>query len=320
MTGDVATVRLFLFALALGLALLPLAGPAVADGAPPEAAAPDVATSEASAPTEAPQPAAVETGPNDVWVAPGERVAVRVALGHINRIETPFPAFDLWTESPEEFEQRGHVFYIAPKAERPISMFITPKNDERLAFSLMLIPEAIPPTEVRLRLGGAGAAALPPVARAALGGAGPQTGTAAPGAGTPALSVPSFETGPYEEGLTRLVKDFVVGVVPQGYGAAAPTGAHPRCRNVAALSTSFAEGQRFIGPAFEVFVGVATNGGTVARAFDETWCAGPDIAAVALWPSGELAPGARAEVVVVRRRAAVEAAPARMRASLVGAR
>jgi conjugal transfer pilus assembly protein TraK len=135
---------------------------------------------------------------------------VRVALGHINRIETPFQAFDIWTESPEEFEQRGHVFYVSPQ-----------------------------------------------------------------------------------------------------------TGAHPRCRNVGGVSASFAAGQRFIGSAFEVFVGVAHNGAAIAKAFDEQWCAGPDVAAVALWPSPELAPGARAEIVVVRRRAPVTERPVRMRASLV---
>lgn len=53
-------------------------------------------------------------GVNDVLVTPGEPQTIRVALDHINRIATPFAAFDLWTESPEQFQTRGHVFYIAP--------------------------------------------------------------------------------------------------------------------------------------------------------------------------------------------------------------
>lgn len=261
--------------------------------------------------------AKASVGPNDVWVAPGEEVALRVAQGHINRVETPFPEFDIWTESSEEFEQRGHVFYVSPGSDRPISMFVTPKGDERLAFSLMLIPAAIPPAQIRLRLGSVDGALPIPIAYGP-GAAGAGADRAPYVEATPAISVPSFESGPYEDSLAALVKEFVVGMVPQGYAAAGQTGAHPRCRNVGAMSTAFGAGQRFIGPAFEVFIGVAVNDSGARKTFDETWCAGPDVAAVALWPSADLGPGQRAEVLVVRRRAPVNERPMRMRASLVG--
>lgn len=296
------------------LALCALGAPALADGSPAAGQAQgDTASPADAAPV---RPASVEGGggPNDVWVAPGEEVALRVALGHINRIETPFPEFDIWTESPEQFEQRGHVFYVSPQSDRPISMFLTPKGDERLAFSLMLMPEAVKPAQVRLRLGALEPGGPIPIA----------WGPEAPGRGgfavaaAPALSTPSFESGPYEDSLTALVKEFVVGMVPQGYAVAPQTGAHPRCRNVGGVATAFGEGQRFIGPAFEVFVGVVSNESLVLKLFDETWCAGPDVAAVALWPSYELPAGQRAEVVLVRRRAPVTETPVRMRASLVG--
>jgi conjugal transfer pilus assembly protein TraK len=302
--------------LALGLAAWLAAGAALADGmAEGDAAlvAAEGGGASGGAAEDAARPAAltVDRGPNDVWVAPGEEVAIRVAIGHINRVETPFAQFDIWTESPEEFEQRGHVFYVSPQSDRPISMFITPRGDERLAFSLILTPEAVRPAQVRLRLGSAGEDAPIPIA---YGGA---TGAPSAVVAAPALSSPSFESGPYEESLTALVKDFVVGMVPQSYSAAPQTGAHPRCRNVGGVATRFAGGQRFIGPAFEVFVGVARNDAVVVKAYDETWCAGPDVAAVALWPSAELGPGQSAEVIVVRRRAPATERPARMRASLV---
>jgi conjugal transfer pilus assembly protein TraK len=296
---------------AAALACAPVLG--LADGMPEDVAR--EADAQAGSADGAVAPVAVTVSPNDVWVAPGQEVAVRVALGHINRIETPFQAFDIWTESPEEFEQRGHVFYVSPQTDRPISMFVTPRGDESLAFSLMLLPEPIKPAQVRLRLGVAGEEMAIPISLNDRGA--PGAPARAVVAATPAIAAPSFESGPYEAGLTALVKDFVIGMVPQGYAASPQTGAHPRCRNVGGVSASFAAGQRFIGSAFEVFVGVAHNGAAIAKAFDEQWCAGPDVAAVALWPSPELAPGARAEIVVVRRRAPVTERPVRMRASLV---
>ena len=75
-----------------------------------------------------------------------------MSRGHMNRIVTPFPEFDLWTESDEEIQTSGPVFYVSPASDRPISLFITPTGREDLAISLTLVPSAVPPTMITLKL------------------------------------------------------------------------------------------------------------------------------------------------------------------------
>lgn len=250
-------------------------------------------------------------GINDVPVTPGKPQTIRVALDHINRIATPFAAFDLWTESPEQFQTRGHVFYISPTDERPITLFVTPKGDESLALRLTLVPSRIPPTEIHLRLADeTGALVLP----AAVGVA-----AAASEPPLPVSSVPSFESGPYEDAIASVVMEIAAGSVPAGYVAAPMTAVHPRCRQTGGFTVRFEGGQRFVGAPFEVFVGVVTAVGGGRRGFDEAWCAAPDVVAVALWPDSDLGPGERAEIMVLRRRASATPAPSRTRPSLIDA-
>ncbi len=253
----------------------------------------------------------VAAGVNDVLVTLGVSQTVRVAIGHINRIVTPFSAFDLWTESPEQFQTRAHVFYISPTEERPITLYVTPKGDESMALSLTLVPSRIPPTEIHLRLADeTGALVLPASIGAAPGPSEPPL---------PASASPSFESGPYEEGIASVVKEIAAGSVPAGYVAAPMTAVFPRCRQAGPFDVRFDGGQRFVGAPYEVFVGVVrmTGGGRIS--FDERWCAAPDVVAVALWPDAQLGPGEAAEIMVLRRRAGASPAPSRSRPSLIDA-
>ncbi|MEO1460510.1 MAG: type-F conjugative transfer system secretin TraK, partial [Pseudomonadota bacterium] len=100
----------------------------------------------------------------ELRVRSGEAQFVRVARGHMNRIVTPFPEFDLWTESDEEIQTSGPVFYVSPASDRPISLFITPTGREDLAISLTLVPSAVPPTMITLKLENAAGALVHPAA------------------------------------------------------------------------------------------------------------------------------------------------------------
>lgn len=302
--------RRALVALALAT-LAPLAS--FADGMPGDAtdrAPVDGAASPASSQaTPASQRAA--TGINDVLVTPGTPATVMVSLGHINRIVTPFAAFDLWTESPEQFQTRANVFYISPAEERPITLYVTPRSDESLAIALTLVPRPIPPTEIHLRLADeTGALVLPASIGAAARPDEPPL---------PARASPSFESGPYEEGIASVVKEIAAGSVPAGYVAAPMTAVFPRCRQTGGFAVSFDGGQRFVGAPYEVFVGVARMTGAGRLSFDERWCAAPDVVAVALWPGAQLGEGEAAEIMVLRRRAGAGPAPSRSRPSLIDA-
>jgi conjugal transfer pilus assembly protein TraK len=279
--------------------------PALAGGAPE-----DIAGAQDPERTGDATPAAYIPGLNDQMVTPGKLAAFGVALGHTNRIVTPFADFDVWSASGETFETRQNVFYIAPTSTDPITLFVTPKDDERLALHLMLSPADIPPAEIHLKLVDATGALILP---AALG-----VGAEPSGVALPLPADPSFESAPHESAIADLLRAVVAGHVPPGYGAASMNAVHPRCRMVGGVTASFSQGQRFVGSAYEVFVGVARNGGGAHATFLEEWCAGPDVAAVALWPAVHLAPGAASELFVVRRRAAIApAAPERSRPSLL---
>jgi conjugal transfer pilus assembly protein TraK len=284
--------------------------PALADGMPADRADGRDGGSDGGTPVGDATPASFKSGPNDQMVTPGRMAAFAVALGHTNRVVTPFADFDVWSASGETFQTRQNVFYIAPTSTEPITLFVTPKDDERLALHLMLSPADIPPAEIHLKLvDAAGALILP----AALG-----IGAEPSGVALPPPADPSFASAPHESAIADLLRAVVAGDVPPGYGAASMNAVHPRCRLIGGVTTSFAHGQRFVGSAYEVFVGVARNGAAAGATFLEEWCAGPDVAAVALWPTVHLAPGAASEIFVVRRRAAAPTTPPeRVRPSLL---
>ncbi|MEM8759002.1 MAG: type-F conjugative transfer system secretin TraK [Pseudomonadota bacterium] len=297
---------------ATALSLL-LASTALAGGMPEEEPV-EAATAPAERASLSEAGASVE-----LRVRSGEAQFVRVARGHMNRIVTPFPEFDLWTESDEEIQTSGPVFYVSPASDRPISLFITPTGREDLAISLTLVPSAVPPTMITLKLENAAGALVHP---AALGSASAaptaaSAGAYAPPAPPPAL--PSYESGPYEETIAAALVAFASGAVPPGFAPGSLTAMHPRCRRIGGLAADFSRGQRYVGSAFEVFVGLVRNTGALPLEFDERRCEDPSVAAVALWPAGSIAPGGRAEIFVVRRRASTGAMPvsARARPSLL---
>lgn len=289
-----------------------LASTALAGGTPEEPVTPATAPAERASLSEA--GASVE-----LRVRSGEAQFVRVSRGHMNRIVTPFPEFDLWTESDEEIQTSGPVFYVSPAADRPISLFITPTGREDLAISLTLVPSAVPPTMITLRLENAAGALVHPAAL--------DSATAAPAAASasayepaaPPPALPSYESGPYEETIAAALVAFASGAVPSGFAPGSLTAMHPRCRRIGGLAADFSRGQRYVGSAFEVFVGLVRNTGALPLEFDERRCEDPSVAAVALWPAGSIAPGGRAEIFVVRRRASAGGVPvsARARPSLL---
>ena len=290
-----------------------LASTALAGGMPEE----EPATPAAASPQ---RPSLSEAGASvELRVRSGEAQFVRVARGHMNRIVTPFPEFDLWTESDEEIQTSGPVFYVSPASDRPISLFITPTGREDLAISLTLVPSAVPPTMITLKLENAAGALVHP---AALGSA-TAAQTAASGSAyepaTPPLALPHYESGPYEETIAAALVAFASGAVPSGFAPGSLTAMHPRCQRIGGLAADFSRGQRYVGAAFEVFVGLVRNAGTLPLDFDERRCEDPSVAAVALWPAGSIAPGGRAEIFVVRRRASAGGVPvsARARPSLL---
>src|SRR5690606_36848499 len=111
--------------------------------------------------------------PETVRVSPGVNELLPVALGHLNRIVTPFEHPVVTTVSNAQTQTKGRVVYVAPADEAPVTLYLTPGDNPEFALSLTLIPKRIPAREIRLSLGPDASKTLGKLQRQAQSGVGP---------------------------------------------------------------------------------------------------------------------------------------------------
>ncbi len=231
-----------------------------------------------------PPPPEAELAPAiDVLIEPGVNEIIPVAVGHLNRVVTPFSEPELRTTSDADTTVRGNVIYVAPRTEAPVTFFVTPKGEESVALSITLAPRRIPPREIRLSI------AEKWMERAA----------------APSPDAGKWEKEhPYVDVITATLRDAALGALPQGYTLRPlNAGVVPRCIAPASagVAYTFDRGQVLQGNSLRVLVGVATNSGAHPVDLQEQWCSDTGVAAVAYWPRVVLAPGERTEVFVAMR-------------------
>ena len=225
----------------------------------------------------------------DVLVANGTNTLIPISRGQINRIVTPFDNPHVQTVSAAEIATSDNVIYVTTQAEQPVTMFITPEDDESVAISLTLLPQNVPPIQANLVL-----------ATSALGGA-----RALP------VSATSHYRGearkweraqPYMDTLRSLLRDLALGKLPRGYnfGALASGDKVPACAQPS-LSFDFSQSQFIEGHDLRVYVATAENVSATTVEFDYGACTHPHRAAVSTWPVEILEPGQKTEVFVVTR-------------------
>ena len=91
---------------------------------------------------------------------PGVNQIIAIAMGHPNRIVTPFHSPEIISTSLKKSEKdkneevyiKQNVIYVATNKQYPVTMFITEKGSEKQALSLTMVPRRIPPREVFLKL------------------------------------------------------------------------------------------------------------------------------------------------------------------------
>lgn len=83
---------------------------------------------------------------------PGVNELAPIALGHLNRIITPFDGLRIRTTSDAQTQIVDNVVYLATDNDTPVALYITPADAEQPALSLTLVPKRIPPRELTLRL------------------------------------------------------------------------------------------------------------------------------------------------------------------------
>ncbi len=241
-----------------------------------------------------PENSTVPLGTADIKVMPGVNEIVAVAVGHLNRIVTPFETPEIHTTSQAVTRVDGNVVYIGTKTTAPIGLYITDKTAVAEAISLTLVPKRIPPRELRVQV-------------------------QSQPAGGDLRAKRWEESQPYVETFRNAFRTIALGQTPSGYDFRnEPSRWLPPCIAPAAvgqLEFNFTTGQSLLGHHFEVAIGVVTNKTERPVELDELWCAGDEIAAIAFWPRNFLEPGQTSEVYVAKRRAEPSARP--NRASLV---
>ena len=241
-------------------------------------------------------PVAMELGPRNLTVTPGTTVLVEVAIGHLNRLVTPFANPVVHTVSSASTSVDGRVVYVATSGEEPIALWITDGQGGESALSLTLAPRYVPPREIRVTVPGYR----------------PKGGTSTvAGAGVPRARFESvaggdgFGAASYVEGLTDLLRAMAQQRLPPGFQVSKePFKAHCAA-NLKINKTQLTEG-----PSASVLTVGVRNSGQDTIAINESACdvAQHSVAAVGAWPLKTLGPGQETEVFLVLQQGTVAAA------------
>lgn len=230
--------------------------------------------------------AAGSTTPQTLKVVPGVNEIIPVAVGHLNRIVTPFDSPQVRMVSQATTQIEGNVLYVATPDETPVTLYITPGATEDVALSLTLAPRRIPPCEIRLTLDAADYKKLGALQSQSNGQNGKFSNASQD-------YIAHFKTTFRALALMR---------TPKGYALREPAAAEGiRCTQ-AGLHTR--TGQALEGRDMVLLVGVARNTGATALEVDERSCTddGGEVLAVAAWPRVLLEPGEATELYVAVRR------------------
>ena len=228
----------------------------------------------------------------DVIVSSGTNTLIPISKGQINRLVTPFEDPQIQTVSDAEISTSGNVIYVTTNAPQPVTMFVTPSDDESVAISLTLFPQEIPPIQANLIF----AQSLP-------GGQVATTAGSAVAAATYSGQAKKWERSqPYMETLRELMRELALGKLPKGYsfGKLISGDGIPACAQPG-MSFDFSKSQLILGHDFRVYVAVAENISARTVEFDHGACSHPNRAAISSWPHEILEPGQKSEVFIVTR-------------------
>lgn len=236
----------------------------------------------------------------DVVVNNGTNTLIPISKGQINRIVTPFESPEIQTVSSAEIYAQDNVIYVTTTEDQPVTMFITPEDDEAVAISLTLLPQSIPPIQANLLFS-----------------------QSVPGSTVPAGTQGAVPTGslaysgqakrwersqPFMDTLRNIMRELALGNLPRGYSFAQLQSGDsvPDCVQPG-VDYDFTNAQYVLGHDFRIFIVVAENNSAHHLEVDHGACTHPNRAAVAVWPHEILEPGQKTEVFLVTRIPQVQA-------------
>jgi conjugal transfer pilus assembly protein TraK len=217
-----------------------------------------------------------------IHVTPGINQVLPIAIGHINRIVTPFDTPFVNTVSDATIEAHENVLYVATSSERPVTLFVTPDvDDETMAISLTLSPRKIPPIEATLKF----------------------DEKVKNKASYSNKKAKKWEVSqPYVETIKSTLKKIALGKLPNGYsiGPVDKDSLNPTCIQEG-FSFDFINGQYLKGHNLAIAIGTVRNTSTLEKEIDETECIDGFIVAASSWPKTIFNPGDISEMYIVMR-------------------
>ena len=266
-------------------------------GAPSSADSPFLRTgsdADASDAASGTRQAVLALGPRTVTVRPGANAILELAIDHLNRIVTPFSRPSVRTVSSISTEVEGNVLYVATAEETPATLYISDGDAARTTIGLTLAPRRVPPREIRLQVPGVKAGGSTDSNDAAHG----QPAARSP---EPMIAATWRQPQRYVEALTAGFRSLALGESPDGY----------RERRARASETlacgeglSIRRGRAYDGGPLRFIRAPVRVRGQDTLTLDAQRCrlrSGEPVAAVALWQSGALAAGAKADLLVAVR-------------------
>ena len=226
--------------------------------------------------------------PQQLQVKPGINELIPIAVGHLNRLVTPFDNPVVTTTSQATTSTKGKIVYVATPDETPVTLYITPGDNQDIALSLTLIPKHIPAREIHLSLDKDTYKVLTKLQ---------QQNTNATGKATD-------KEQEYITVLKKLFRDLGLQKNPPGFSLRDPS--HAESIHCHQDRLHINTGQVMEGQDLLILVGVARNTGVTSIEFDERSCAAgkDEVLAVAAWPKVVLRPSEATELYVAIRRSA----------------
>ena len=221
---------------------------------------------------------------NDIIVTPGINQLVSIAVGHTNRIVTPFThpqvsSATLTGGDQGEVMVKDNVVYVSTAKTYPLSMFITEKGQENLSISLTLVPRKIPSREISVSFKDSNI----------------QMRMASEDA-------ENWEKNqPFITGTNKNLREVALQEIPSGYNLSSLPKDYklPKCR-VEGFRVDWSKGQLITGSKLHYVIGKVTNTSSKTLEFKEAGCGDYDVAAVALYPTNVFEPGQSAEIYVIK--------------------
>jgi conjugal transfer pilus assembly protein TraK len=236
----------------------------------------------------------------DVVVNNGTNTLIPISKGQINRIVTPFESPEIQTVSSAEIYAQDNVIYVTTTEDQPVTMFITPEDDEAVAISLTLLPQSIPPIQANLLF----SQSVP----GSSVGAGTQGALPAGSLAYSGQAKRWERSQPFMDTLRNIMRELALGNLPRGYSFAQLQSGDsvPDCVQQG-VNYDFSNAQYVLGHDFRIFIVVAENNSAQHLEIDHGACTHPNRAAVAVWPHEILEPGQKTEVFLVTRIPQVQA-------------